>query len=90
MPYSTVGRNGRTTIPREVREALKLKPGSRLLYAIDAGHVTIRVHPGAAASKGALASSKGKGMTFAQIRAAAAKSAKLAWLRSRPRAPNGK
>lgn len=36
---------------------------------------TIRVHPGVKPLKGALVSSKGKGMSFAQIRTAAVRNA---------------
>jgi len=36
---------------------------------------TVRVHSGTRSLKGALASQKGKGMSFAQIREAAAKAA---------------
>lgn len=79
MPHSTVTTKGQTTIPGEVREALGIKPGDRLEYAVQRDYATIRVHPGTRALEGALASKRGKGMSFAQIRAAAAKAA----LRSR-------
>ena len=72
MLHSTVTRKGQTTIPGEVRTALNIKPGDKLEYQVRGDHVTIRVHPGAAALKGALASSKGKGLSFAQIREGAA------------------
>ena len=39
------------------------------------GQKTMRVHPGLRALKGALHSSKGKGLSFAQIREAAAANA---------------
>jgi len=39
---------------------------------VQGDHATIRVHPGARSLKGALASKKGKGMSFSQIREAAA------------------
>jgi hypothetical protein len=41
----------------------------------DGDRATVRVHLGTRALKGALASKKGKGMSFAQIREAAAKAA---------------
>ena len=72
MLHSTVTRKGQTTIPGEIRTALNIKPGDRLEYQVRGDHVTIRVHPGTAALKGALASSRGKGRSFAQIREAAA------------------
>ena len=73
MFQSTVTTKGQTTIPKEVREAMNLKPGDRLLYTLDAENgVHIEVLQGAASLKGSLTSDKGKGMTFSQIRKAAA------------------
>jgi hypothetical protein len=40
---------------------------------VEGDHATIRVHLGTRALNGVLASKKGKGMSFAQIREAAAK-----------------
>jgi antitoxin PrlF len=76
MLHSTVTSKGQTTIPGEIRDALKIKPGDRLEYVVEGDYATIRVHPGAHSLKGALASSKGKGMSFAQIRDNAAKAAR--------------
>jgi len=76
MLHSTVTRKGQTTIPGGVRKALRIRTGDRLEYSVEGDHATIRVHPGTHSLKGALASNKGKGMTFAQIRRAAAKSAR--------------
>jgi len=73
MPHSTVTSKGQTTIPGKVRKALRIKPGDKLEYVIEEDHVTVRVHAGTRSLRGALASKKGKGMSFAQIRAAAAK-----------------
>jgi AbrB family looped-hinge helix DNA binding protein len=75
MLHSTVTSKGQTTIPGEVRQALNIRPGDRLEYEVDGDHVTIRVHPGIQSLKGALASTKGKGLSFSQIRAAATKAA---------------
>lgn len=72
MPHSTLGSKGRTTIPRDVRRALGIRPGDRLEYEVADGGVSLRVQPGLMALRGALASDRGKGMSFAQIRAAAA------------------
>ena len=72
MFHSTVTRKGQTTIPGPVREALHIQPGDKLEYDIQGKQVTIRVHPGIMALQGALASSKGNGLSFAQIRQAAA------------------
>jgi antitoxin PrlF len=76
MEHSTVTTKGQTTIPGKVRKALRIKPGDRLEYAVQGDHATIRVHPGARSLKGSLSSDKGQGMTFAQIREAAAKAAR--------------
>ncbi len=76
MPHSTVTRKGQTTIPGEIRKALQIKPGDRLQYAVEGDHATIRVHPGTRSLKGALASKKGKKMSFGEIREAAAKAAR--------------
>jgi hypothetical protein len=50
---------------------LKIKPGDRLEYAVRGDHATLRVHSGTGALKGALASDKGRGLSFTRIRAAA-------------------
>ena len=76
MPHSTVTRKGQTTIPGEIRQALQIKPGDKLQYAVEGDHATIRVHPGTRSLKGALASKKGKKMSFGKIREAAAKAAR--------------
>ena len=76
MPHSTVTSKGQTTIPGKIRKALRIKPGDRLEYLLQGNSATIRVHPGARSLKGVLASKKGKGMSFAQIREAAARAAR--------------
>lgn len=75
MSHSTVTRKGQTTIPGEIRKALQIKPGDRLQYVVHGDSVTIRVHPGTRSLQGALASKKGKKMSFREIREAATKSA---------------
>lgn len=72
MLHSTVTSKGQTTIPERIRKALGIKPGDKLAYELDGDRATIRVHPGTRSLKGALASKKGKGMSFAEIREAAA------------------
>lgn len=76
MAHSTVTRKGQTTIPGKIRKALQIKPGDTLEYVVEGDHATIRVHPGLASLKGALASNKGARMSFARIREAAAKAAR--------------
>ena len=75
MLHSTVTSKGQTTIPGKIRKALRIRAGDKLEYAVEGDCATIRVHPGTRALKGALASRKGKGMSFAQIREAAAHAA---------------
>jgi len=43
---------------------------------VEGERATIRVHPGIRSLKGVLASNKGKGMSFAEIREAAAEAAR--------------
>ena len=75
MTHSTITSKGQTTIPGKIRKALRIKPGDRLEYVVEGDHATIRVHLGTRSLKGVLASKKGRGMSFAQIREAAAKAA---------------
>ena len=74
--HSTVTSKGQTTIPGKIRKALRIKPGDKLEYEVEGDRATIRVHPGIRSLKGALASNKGKGMSFAEIREAAAEAAR--------------
>ena len=76
MSHSTLTSKGQTTIPEKIRRALRIKPGDRLEYEVEGDRATIRVHPGIRSLKGVLASKKGKGMSFAEIREAAAESAR--------------
>jgi AbrB family looped-hinge helix DNA binding protein len=41
MPVSTMTSKGQTTVPKEVREALDLKPGAKLRWKVRGGNVTI-------------------------------------------------
>ncbi len=54
MISSTVTQRGQTTIPRQIRDALHVEAGTRIIYEIVDGAVVIRTHPGATASFGAL------------------------------------
>lgn len=75
MPHSTVTKKGQTTIPGAIRRALKIQPGDRLEYALEGDHVVVRVHAGLRALQGALKSDRGKGLSFSEVRSAAAKNA---------------
>jgi bifunctional DNA-binding transcriptional regulator/antitoxin component of YhaV-PrlF toxin-antitoxin module len=63
---------GKTNIPGKIRRAFRIKLRDHLEDAAAADQVSIRVPPGIRALKGALASDKGRGMSFADIREAAA------------------
>lgn len=76
MLHSTVTSKGQTTIPEKIRRALRIKPGDKLEYEVEGDRATIRVHPGIRALRGALASDKGKGLSFTEIREAAAEAAR--------------
>lgn len=76
MTHSTLTSKGQTTIPLQIRKALGIKAGDKLEYLLEGDRIVMRVHPGTRALKGILASKKGKGMSFAQIREAAAKAAR--------------
>ena len=74
--HSTITSKGQTTIPEKIRRALRIKPGDRLEYEVEGDRAVIRVHPGIRSLKGALASKKGRRMSFAEIREAAADAAR--------------
>jgi len=75
--HSTVTSKGQTTIPGKIRKALGIMPGDQLEYEVEGDRATIRVHPGVRSLKGVLASKKGKGMSFAEIRKAVADAAQV-------------
>ena len=70
--HSTVTKKGQTTIPGGIRKALGIKAGDTLEYSVEGDSAKIRIHPGLKSLKGIMASDKGKGMSFAEIRKAAA------------------
>jgi len=41
MPNSTMTSKGQTTVPKDVREALDLKPGDRLTWQMNGGRVEV-------------------------------------------------
>ncbi len=73
MITSKVTTRGQTTLPRRVRDALKVKPGQSLVYEIEEDRVVIHSHPGVLASFGSLKKPKSKKRpeTFQKARAAA-------------------
>jgi len=42
MPQSVVTRKGQTTIPKEIRDLLKLKANDRLLYLVEDDRVVLK------------------------------------------------
>ena len=70
MLHSTVTSKGQMTIPEKIRKALRIKAGDKLEYEVQGDRATIRVHPGIRSLRGVLASKKGKGMSFTEIRKA--------------------
>ena len=76
MLHSTITSKGQTTIPERIRRALRMKPGDKLEYELQGDRAMIRVHPGLRSLKGVLASKKGKGLSFAEIRERAAEAAR--------------
>ncbi len=40
--YGTMTSKGQTTVPQEIRELLKLKPGDRIRYVVRNGEVVIK------------------------------------------------
>ena len=52
--HSTLTSKGQTTLPSQIRKALHLKAGDKILYEIKGNEVVIRTHPGAMAVFGSL------------------------------------
>ncbi len=73
--YSTVTGKGQMTAPQKVRKTLRVKPGDKLESDTQGTQATIRAHPGIRSLKGVLASNKGKGMSFAEVREVTARGA---------------
>ncbi|MGH9479919.1 MAG: AbrB/MazE/SpoVT family DNA-binding domain-containing protein [Terriglobales bacterium] len=74
--HSTLTRKGQTTVPVDVRRALGLNPGDRIAYEVRGAEVRVTAPPSLTALAGVLASNRGRGMSFAEIRAAAARQAR--------------
>jgi bifunctional DNA-binding transcriptional regulator/antitoxin component of YhaV-PrlF toxin-antitoxin module len=59
MTISTLTDKGQTTVPQEIREALKVKPRQRLSWSLrDDGTMVVRPHPSALDLFGSLKSPK--------------------------------
>ena len=71
MLHSTITKKGQTTIPNEVRAASNIQPGDWLEYKLAGKKVSMQVHPGTRSLAGALASNKGRDLSFSEIRKAA-------------------
>lgn len=70
MITSKITRRGQTTLPRQVRDALNVKPGQSLVYEVEGGRVVLHSHPGVLASFGALRKNeKGSPKDFEEARA---------------------
>lgn len=67
MPISILTSKGQTTIPLEVREALGLRGGMRLSFAVEGDTVVIRPQAGAMAACGML-KGPGGGEDFRKVR----------------------
>jgi len=65
-------RKSQTTIPEKGRKGLRVKPGDTMRYEVEEHRATVPLHPGIRSLKGILASNKGTGMSFSEIREAAA------------------
>lgn len=59
MPQSTITDKGQTTVPVEIREALKIPPGSRIEWSLqDDGSARVRPQPSALELFGSLKPAK--------------------------------
>ena len=60
MTHSTITSKGQTTVPAQIRHALRLKAGDKISYEIRGDSVVIRPHPGAMVVFGILKPPAGK------------------------------
>lgn len=60
MTHSTLTSKGQTTVPVQVRRALRLSPGDRVIYEVRGDYVVLRRDPGVMAAFGALKPSPDK------------------------------
>ena len=71
MAISTLTSKGQTTIPQEVREALGLRPGTRIVFEINGDSAVLRRQPGVMSLYGALKTPGSEEVDFATARAVA-------------------
>jgi bifunctional DNA-binding transcriptional regulator/antitoxin component of YhaV-PrlF toxin-antitoxin module len=71
MITSKLTKRGQTTLPRQIRNALKIEAGQSLVYEVTEAGVIIRAHPGAVASFGALRAKQSEPIDYNQARKAA-------------------
>ena len=73
MFQSTITRKGQTTIPKEIRELLEIKPNDKLFYLIEGKTVVLKpIHGDILQLKGSVAS-KFRPADFEQVRATSRK-----------------
>lgn len=84
MPVSKLTSKGQTTIPKEIRDALDLKPGDRILFMIsDDGKVTMTPqNKGIEELAGIFYDPDRKPLTDAELKEAVAQAAVERYLRS--------
>lgn len=77
MTHSTITSKGQTTLPAQIRRALHLKAGDRIVYEIQGDSVLIRPQPTSMAVFAALRPPAGKsGVAFEEARA----NSRAAWV----------
>jgi bifunctional DNA-binding transcriptional regulator/antitoxin component of YhaV-PrlF toxin-antitoxin module len=71
MITSKITKRGQTTLPRQIRNALRVEAGQSLVYDIRAEGVILRAHPGSSASYGALKGKKTASVGYEEERRSA-------------------
>lgn len=84
MLRSKVTSKGQTTIPMEVRKALKLRPGDRIAYDVTNGQAILRRQPGIEAVAGILRGKFKRPMVSPKLEK---QMAQLAWAREAAGSP---
>lgn len=72
VSHSSVTKKGRGNVSNGARRPPRAKASDNLKSAVQVVPAGAGAHPGAASLKGALASDRGKGLSFAQIRSVSA------------------